>query len=131
MLDVRDGWFRGLVDDIIVTDDAFSPLIDPKNPETDIRIQAIQRYVREKNITFDGVWTFADKSVVLCAQIARYLGTAGIDPTVIAHLKNKQSLRRWLFEHADALSQQCPHIRSLPSLHIDSIKTSDFPLILK
>gem|GEM_PF-1717835 len=29
--------------------------------------------MKEKNVTFDGVWTFADKSVVLCAQIARFL----------------------------------------------------------
>ncbi len=77
------------------------------------------------------MWTFADKSVVLCAQIAKFLGKPGIDPVVLAHLKNKQSLREWLFEHAEELSQGCPHIASLPSLHLNSIAKSDFPVIIK
>jgi hypothetical protein len=75
VLDVYRDWCAEFVDDTITCEDSFSPLIDPAHPEIDPRIQSILSYMKEKNMTFDGVWTFADKSVVLCAQIARFLGT--------------------------------------------------------
>ncbi|MBP7773943.1 hypothetical protein KA071_02525, partial [Candidatus Gracilibacteria bacterium] len=91
VLDVHREWCAEFVDDTIFCEDSFSPLLDFNHPETDSRIQSILSYTKEKHITFDGVWTFADKSVVLCAQIARFLGTPGIGPDILAQLKNKQS----------------------------------------
>jgi hypothetical protein len=73
VLDVHREWYHEFVDDTLFCEDSFSPLIDPVHPESDPRIQSILSYMKEKNVTFDGVWTFADKSVVLCAQIARFL----------------------------------------------------------
>jgi hypothetical protein len=130
-LDKAQGWFSGSVDDVIPCEDSFSPLIDPDKPETDVRIQAILSYMKEKNIHFDGIWTFADRSVVFCAQIAKFLGRPGIDPLVLAHLKNKQTLREWLFEHAPILSELCPRACSIPSLDLNSIGVQHFPIILK
>lgn len=131
VLDKSQGWFSDSVDGIIACDDSFSPLTNPDTPETDTRIQAISSYMKEQGITFDGAWTFADRSVVLCAQIAQFLGKPGIDPLVLAHLKNKQTLREWLFEHAPILSSECPHVSSIPSLDLYHIHEEDFPIILK
>ncbi len=78
VLDVKPAWSQEFVDDTIYCEDSFSPLVDPEHPISDIRIQSILSYMKENNVTFDGVWTFADKSVVLTAQIARFLGTPGI-----------------------------------------------------
>ncbi len=116
---------------MIACDDSFSPLENPDAPETDIRIQAISSYAQEKNITFDGVWTFADKSVVLCAQIAQFLGKPGINPLILAHLKNKQTLREWLFAQKNSLSLDCSHVISLPCVDYEHVSSDNFPLILK
>lgn len=87
--------------------------------------------MKENNVTFDGVWTFADKSVVLTAQIARFLGTPGIWPDILAQLKNKQSLREWLFLHREKLQQYCSHVVSIPCVSSDTTSRAHFPLILK
>ncbi len=88
VLGTPDDWYSKFVDDTIDAD-SIRPLTDPENPESDERIQAIRAYMEKKSITFDGVWTFADDSVVLTAQLAEYLGTPGIDPKLIAQLINK------------------------------------------
>jgi len=131
VLDVHREWYREFVDDTLFCEDSFSPLIDPAYPEHDPRIQSILSYMKEKNVTFDGVWTFADKSVVLCAQIARFLWRPGIGPDILAQLKNKQSLREWLSTHRNTLSIHCPHVVSLPCVNYDSDSSEHFPLILK
>ena len=73
VLDLYREWCSEFVDDTISCGDTFSPISDLDHPESDARIQSILSYIKEKNITFDGVWTFADACVVLTAQIARFL----------------------------------------------------------
>lgn len=131
VLDVHREWCTEFVHDTIFCEDSFSPLADPVHPETDSRIQSVLSYMKEKNVTFDGVWMFADKSVVLCAQIARFLGTPWIGPDILAQLKNKQSLREWLFTHRNTLGEHCPHVISLPCVNYDFVAAEHFPLILK
>lgn len=76
VLDVYREWCAEFVDDTIPCEDPCSPLSDPDKPETDARVQSILSYMKEKNITFDGIWTFADASVILCAQIAHFFENA-------------------------------------------------------
>jgi hypothetical protein len=71
VLDIPDEWFASLVD-ATISGDPIAPLSEI-HPEKDTRIQSILAYQRDHGIEFDGVWTFADKSVVLCAQIADFL----------------------------------------------------------
>jgi hypothetical protein len=131
VLDVHREWCREFVDDTIYCEDAFSPLIDSENPTSDPRIQSILDFMKQKNITFDGVWTFADRSVVLTAQIAQFLGTPWIWPEILVHLKNKQTLREWLYTHHDVLQDDCPHVISIPCVDYAHVSPDSFPLILK
>ena len=67
--DSDDTWYAPFVD-VIVSGDPETPI---DHPEKDTRIQLIKKYMTEHALEFDGVWTFADKSVVLTAQIAHFL----------------------------------------------------------
>ncbi len=77
------------------------------------------------------MWTVADKSVVLTAQIAAFFGTAGMSPDVITDLKNKQILREWLYDNRDILNRDAPHVYALPRIDPYHVVPDDFPLIIK
>lgn len=101
------------------------------DPHEDERILSLQKYCTDNNITFDAVWTIADKSVVLTAQIAAYFGKPGMNPDVITDLKNKQILREWLYDNRDSLNRDIPHVYALPRIDPQNVTDDDFPLIIK
>ncbi len=130
VLNSDDAWFQPLVDATIVGDSA-TPLADAHKPKSDKRIKDILAYMKKHDIEFDGVWTFTDTSVVLCAQIADFLGKPGIRADDIVQLKNKQILREWLYEHREALGVDSPHVYPLPRIEPDRVDSADFPIIVK
>lgn len=70
VLDTPNEWFLPLVDGVI-HEDAVS-LLDADNPENDPRILSILDYQKKHQIEFDGIWTFADRGVILTSQIAAF-----------------------------------------------------------
>lgn len=121
-------WFQELVDGTVVGDPV-APIVG--NPQEDERIRSIEKYCAENNIIFDAVWTIADKSVVLTAQIAAYFGKPGINPRVITDLKNKQILREWLYDNRTVLNRDISHVYALPRIDPQHVTADDFPLIIK
>lgn len=128
VLDMPSDWFLELVDDTVVGDPV-APIIG--NPRSDERIIALQKYCSDNGVTFDAVWTIADKSVVLTAQIAAFFGKPGMNPDIITRLKNKQILREWLYDHRDILNRDIPHVYALPRIDSEHVSDEDFPLIIK
>jgi hypothetical protein len=128
VLDMPSDWFLELVDDTVVWDPV-TPIVG--NPQEDERILSLQKYCADKHIVFDAVWTIADKSVVLTAQIAAFFGKPGMDPAMIADLKNKQILREWLYDHRDVLNRSVDHVVALPRIDPEHVTHDDFPLIIK
>lgn len=130
VLDTPDEWFSPFVD-VTISGDAITPIADMQQAENDSRIQSIVQYMQTQGIEFDGVWTFADKSVVLCAQIAHFFWKPGISPDVISKLKNKQILREWLYGNREHLGNNATHVYALPHIELDSVVADDFPIIIK
>lgn len=128
VLDTPSDWFRELVDDII-PGDPVTPIVG--DPQTDERIRSLEQYCADNNIVFDAVWTIADKSVVLTAQIAAFFGKPGMDPDMITQLKNKQTLREWLYDNRSELDSGVPHVYALPRINPQDVTPEDFPLIIK
>lgn len=128
VLDMPSDWFLELVDDVIAGDPV-APIIG--NPHEDERIILLQKYCADNNITFDAVWTIADKSVVLTAQVAAFFGKPGMNPDMITRLKNKQILREWLYDNRDSLNRDIPHVYALPRIDPKHVLDDDFPLIIK
>lgn len=128
VLDMPSDWFLELVDDVIVGDPV-APIIG--YPHEDERIISLQKYCTDNGITFDAVWTIADKSVVLSAQIAAFFGKPGMDPDMITRLKNKQILREWLYDNRSQLNHDVSHVYALPRIDPHDVTPDDFPLIIK
>ena len=97
----------------------------------DPRIVAIQQYMDQNNIEFDGIWTLSEMCVVLTSQIASYFWKKCIHQDVIAQLKNKKSARKWLFKNHSELKIDCSHVCSSRDFRIEDIQKEDFPLIAK
>ena len=128
VLDTPNDWFLELVDDTI-PGDPITPIVG--DPRQDERIRSLEQYCRDHDIVFDAIWTVADKSVVLTAQIAAFFGKPGMDPDMISRLKNKQTLREWLYDNRTILDNWVPHVYALPRIDPNHVTQEDYPLIIK